>query len=212
IKKDKSLTIKQKEAISEIIKIAKTKIVRGDFTDAKAKIIEGLSIDKFHKELNCLLASMYEKDKDYKKAEFIYKDLIIINDLDTEIYLKLGFVLSVQGKYEVAYEIYKKLYSIDENNIEAIEMLANIAHHLGLYEDSKKYAKLFLKNNPRNLDILYLQSINYINLNEKKEALEFLAKVKVIEPYNLKVNELISKLELELELADHFTVKNGNGK
>lgn len=116
-----------------------------------------------------MLASLYEKDKDYKKAELIYKDLIVINDHDAEIYLKLGFILSVQSKYEVAFEIYKKLHSLDKSNQEAIEMLANLAHHLGNYEDSKLYAKIIIRNNPRNIDILYMQALNCINLEQKAE-------------------------------------------
>ncbi|MDD2486844.1 MAG: hypothetical protein PHS92_00535 [Candidatus Gracilibacteria bacterium] len=203
-KEGEALTSEQKDTIGEFIKIAKTKLARGEYIDAKAKIIEGLSIDKFNKELNILLASMYEKDKDYKKAELIYKDLIVLNDLDIEIYLKLGFVLSVQAKYEIAYEIYKKLHSIDETNIEAIEMLANLSHHLSYFDDSKAHAKKFLKNNPRSIDIIYLQALNHINLSERQEALEMLNKVKQLEPYNSKVLDLIEKLKLELELEKNF--------
>lgn len=202
--KKEDLSLEQKESISEFIKTIKSKMVRWEFTEAKAKIIEWLSIDKFNKDLNCFLAEIYEKDKDYKKAEFIYKDLIVLNDLDIEIYLKLWFILSVQGKYEVAYEIYKKLHSIDESNIEAIEMLANLWHHLWYFEDSKVFAKKFLKNNPRNIDILYLQALNYMNLHERLNALEMLNKVKTLEPYNVKVNELIEKVGLEIELEKNF--------
>lgn len=198
------LTIEQKDTIWEFIKVTKTKLARWEYSDAKAKIIEWLSIDKFNKELNLLLASIYEKDKDYKKAELIYKDLIVLNDLDIEIYLKLWFVLSVQAKYEVAYEIYKKLHFIDESNIEAIEMLANLSHHLSYFSDSKQHAKKFLKNNPRNIDIIYLQALNHINLCERQDALEMLNKVKQLEPYNGKVLDLIDKLKLELELEKNF--------
>ncbi|MDD2565375.1 MAG: hypothetical protein PHZ26_00535 [Candidatus Gracilibacteria bacterium] len=211
IKEDKAELSKiQKDELSEIIKFAQTKINRGEYSDAKAKIIEGLSIDKFNKQLNLQLASLYEKDKDYKKAEFIYKDLIVLNDHDTEIYLKLGFILSIQTKYEVAFEIYKKLNSLDKSNVEAIEMLANLAHHLGNYEDSKAYSKIFLKKSPRNVDILYLQSLNLINLEERKDALETLLKVKQLEPYNIKVNELIEKLKLEIELEKNFNNSGDN--
>lgn len=205
IKEDKAELSKiQKDELSEIIKFAQTKINRWEYSDAKAKIIEWLSIDKFNKQLNLQLASLYEKDKDYKKAEFIYKDLIVLNDHDTEIYLKLWFILSIQTKYEVAFEIYKKLNSLDKSNVEAIEMLANLAHHLWNYEDSKAYSKIFLKKSPRNVDILYLQSLNLINLEERKDALETLLKVKQLEPYNIKVNELIEKLKLEIELEKNF--------
>jgi tetratricopeptide (TPR) repeat protein len=84
-------------------------------------------------------------------------------------------------------------------------MLANLAHHLSNFEDSRLYAKMFLKKNPRNIDILYLQSLNLINLEERKDALEILSKIKQIEPYNVKVNELIEKLKLEIVLENNFS-------
>ena len=82
--------------LAELVKHVRTKMARGEFTEARSKIIEGLAIDKWHKDLNCLLASLYERDKDYRKAEFVYKDLILVHDMDSEIYMKLGFALSIQ--------------------------------------------------------------------------------------------------------------------
>ncbi len=90
------LSPERRMEIIELVKLIRTKVARGEFTDARAKIIEGLAIDKWNKDLNCLLASLYERDKDYKKAEFIYKDLILVHDTDPEIYMKLGFALSIQ--------------------------------------------------------------------------------------------------------------------
>ena len=68
------------------------------------------------------------------------------------------------------------------------------------------------KKNPKNIDILFLQALNHINLEERKNALEFLSKVRQIEPYNVRVNEMIEKIKLEIELEDNFTkwqIKNG---
>ncbi len=194
----------EKLHIVELIKMIKTRIARGEFSEARARIIEGLSIEKFNKELNCLLASLYEKDRDYKKAEFIYKDLILMNDTDPELYLKLGFALSIQGKYEIAYEIYKRLLSLDEHNIETVDMLANLGHQLGHHKESNEYAYLFLKKNPHNTDILYLTAINHINLEERTLALESLKKIRAVDPYNGKIQDLIKKVELEIEMADNF--------
>lgn len=194
----------EKQYLTELIKTIKTRIARGEFSEARARIIEGLSIEKFNKDLNCLLASLYEKDRDYKKAELIYKDLILMNDTDPELYLKLGFALSIQGKYEIAYEIYKRLLSLDEHNTETVDMLANLGHQLGYHGESNEYAYIFLKKNPHNTDILYLTAINHINLEERISALGSLKKIRTIDPYNGKIQELIKKIELELELENNF--------
>lgn len=197
----------EKQYLTELIKTIKTRIARGEFNEARARIIEGLSIEKFNKELNCLLASLYEKDRDYKKAELIYKDLILMNDTDPELYLKLGFALSIQGKYEIAYEIYKRLLFLDEHSTETVDMLANLGHQLGHHRESNEYAYLFLKKNPHNTDILYLTAINHINLEERIPALVSLKKIRTIDPYNSKIQELIKKIELELEMENNFKVE-----
>lgn len=200
------LTPERRAEISELAKVVRTKIARWELSDARSKIIEGLAIDKWHKELNCLLASLYERDNEYRKAEFIYKDLILVHDTDPEIYMKLGFSLSIQGKYEIAYEIYKKLLELSDSHIEAAEMLANIAHELGRHDNAIEYSRLFLKSYPRNADMLTVLSVSLIERWQKQEALESLTKLKNLDPYNPRVREMKEKLELELELGKQFAV------
>lgn len=197
-------TSDDRQQASEIAKLAKTKIARGEFTEAKAKIIEGLTYDKFDKELNCLLASLYERDKDFKKAELVYKDLIVVHDTDSEIYMKLGFALSMQTKYEIAFEIYKKLHSITDGSDEAVEMLANLAYQLERYEEARNSAKEYLKKHPRNVEMLNLLASSQANLGEREAALETLEKLRVIDPYNSKIREFAEKISLELELEGNF--------
>ncbi len=85
-----------------------------------------------------------------------------MHDTDPEIYMKLGFSLSIQGKYEIAYEIYKKLLELSDSHIEAAEMLANIAHELGRHDNAIEYSRLFLKSYPRNADMLTVLSVSLI--------------------------------------------------
>lgn len=204
VEEPSALTSDDRQQASEIAKLAKTKIARGEFTEAKSKIIEGLTYDKFNKELNCLLASLYERDKDFKKAELVYKDLIVVHDTDSEIYMKLGFALSMQTKYEIAFEIYKKLHAITDGSDEAVEMIANLAYQLERFEESRNSAKEYLKRHPRNIEMLNLLASSQANLGERKEALETLEKLRVIDPYNSKIREFAEKISLELELEDNF--------
>ena len=197
-------TVDDRQQASEIVKIVKTKIARAEFTEAKGKIIEGLALDKFDKDLNCLLASLYERDKDFKKAELVYKDLIVVHDTDPEIYMKLGFALSMQGKYEIAFEIYRKLHSITDGSDESVEMLANLAYQLERFEDSRNSAKEYLKKHPRNVEMLNLLASSQANLGERREALETLEKLRVIDPYNARIREFAEKISLEIELEGNF--------
>lgn len=194
----------ERERIAEIIARSKLKIARAEYGEARTLIIEGLSLDRFHRELNLLLASLYEIHKDYKKAELIYKDLVVTRDTDTELYLRLAFVLAVQGKHEIAYEVYRKLISLDEGNMEATEMLANLAHKLDKHEETLEYAKRYLKRYPNHLDTLWLVVSSHLSLGNKPQAVEILKKVQTLDPYNADIGTLMEKLNLEIDMARNF--------
>jgi len=198
------LTSQEKEYLTEALRNARSYIDRGQYDEARLKIIEGLSIDKANRDLNCLLAHIYEKENDFKKAELLYKDMIICYPEDKEIYMKLGLVLSLLGKYEISFEIYRKCLSLDENNLEAAEMLANLGYQLWYYEDALLYAQKFLKFFPKNFDILYVSALAYIQLKQRFEALESLKKLRQLEPYNKNISDLIAKVEMEIELQKNF--------
>lgn len=118
--------------------------------------------------------------------------------------MKLGFALSMQAKYEIAFEIYRKLHAITDGADEAIEMLANLAYQLERYEEARNSAKEYLRNHPRNVEMLNLLAFSQANLGERREALETLDKLRVIDPYNAKIREFAEKLALELELEGNF--------
>lgn len=200
----REVTADERVVLSEVAKSVKTKMARGEFTEARAKIIEGLTIDKFDKELNCLLASIYERSGDYAKSELLYKDLIVVHDTDPELFLKLGFALSMQGKYEIAFEIYKKLHSITSGSDESVEMLSNLAYQLKRYEDAEAYAREYLKKHPRNAEILNLLAGAQASLGKREEAIKTLEKLRVVDPYNVKIREFSEKLATELELEKNF--------
>ncbi len=202
------VTADEKMVLTEIAKSAKTKMARGEFSEARSKIIEGLTIDKFDKELNCLLASIYERSGDYAKSELLYKDLIVVHDTDPELYLKLGFALSMQKKYEIAFEIYKKLHAITSGADESVEMLANLAYQLGRHEDVETYAREYLKKHPRNAEMLNLLASSQASLGKRHEAIETLEKLRVIDPYNVKIREFAEKLATEIELEKNFRTQS----
>lgn len=134
----------------------------------------------------------------------MYKDLIIVHDGDSEIYMKLGFALSMQGKYEIAYEIYRKLHAVTGGNDESVDMLANLAYQLERFPDALAYSKEYVKRHPRNIEMLNIVASCQINLGERRDALETLEKLRIIDPYNARVREFSQKLAIELELEGNF--------
>lgn len=83
-------------------------------------------------------------------------------------------------------------------------MLANLGFELEHYEDSKQYAKMFLKRYPRNYDMLHLLAVSLMKLEERDEALETLRKIKTLDPYNSKIQDMIDKVTLEIEMQKNF--------
>lgn len=148
----------EKQQLAELVRAIRTKIALGSLMDAHAMIVEGLSIDKNHLDLNLLLASLFEQDGSYKKAEYIYRDLVELYPNNKDVYNKLGIAVSMQGKYEVAMEVYKQLLEFDTDPQNTILMLAHIAHEMRQYDESYHYAKLYLKQQPHNTEMLWILS------------------------------------------------------
>ncbi len=102
----------KKEKLIEIVSMVRTLIARGHIDEARTFIINGLAIEKDHRELNLLMASLFEREHAYEKAEYIFKDLAHTYPDDAEILIHLATSLAMQRKYEVAYELYKKILSL----------------------------------------------------------------------------------------------------
>jgi len=83
-------------------------------------------------------------------------------------------------------------------------MLANLGFELERFEESKQYAKMFLKKYPRNYDMLHLLAVSLMHLEEREEALDILKKIKTIDPYNSKIQDMIDKVNLEIEMQKNF--------
>jgi tetratricopeptide (TPR) repeat protein len=69
---------------------------------------------------------------------------------------KLGDLLSQQEKYDMACEIYKKAYEINKNDLEVINMLANLSYAVKNYAHSEFLLKEYLREKPKDLDNIIL--------------------------------------------------------
>lgn len=194
----------KKEKLIEIVNMVRTLIARWHIDEARAFIVSGLAIDKNHRDLNLLMASLFERDHMFEKAEFIFKDLAIAYPDDIEILTHLATSLAMQRKYEVSYELYKKLLTLKWEDEETLYTLTHLASELWLTEDVYLYGKSYLKQYPRNPEILWLYSQSLITRWERKEAIEILIKLKNLTPYNQEIVDLIGKLVTEEELAGNF--------
>ena len=203
-KKSHMLKPEKREKVIEIINNVKTLIARGQIDEARWLIVSGLAIDKDNRDLNLIMASLYERDHAFEKAEYILKDIATIHTDDIEVLTHLATDLAMQRKYEVSYELYKKILSLDGEREETLYTLTHLASEMGLVDDVTTYARAYLKQYPHNPEILWLYSQSQIAHGERREAVDTLIKLKNLTPYNQEIADLIQKLMTEEELAGNF--------
>lgn len=191
----KKITPDQAQKISEILKKARLNITKWYIDDARTQIIEWLTIDNYNKDLNFELAQLYEDDDEYKKAEYIYIDLLKIYENTFEILKKLWFNLAMQKRFEESMNIYLEADKKNKNDIEVIEILADLTYELKYYKKSLKYIKLFLNQNPRNTEKLKMKWYCFEVLWKIDEALLSYKRVIELQPYNSQVLEKIKHLQ-----------------
>jgi len=189
------LSPEQNKKIKEIVKRVQINTAKWYYDTAKSLIVEWLAIDKYNKDLNLELAWIYEADKDYKKAEFIYRDLLEVQE-DTFIILKkLGYNLALQRKFEESLAVFLEAHNKRKNDIETIETIADLMYELKYYKKALKFIKLFLKEHPRNTEKLKMKAYCYEVLGKNEEALEAYNRVLELQPYNSQIIEKIKHLE-----------------
>lgn len=195
------------EKIANIISSARTLIARGMIIEAKALIIEWLSFEKDHRDLNFLLGTIYEQEWQYDKAEYIYKDMAELHPNDLEILEKLANVLIIEKKYHIASEIYKKIHSSTGNTETTLYMLTHISNTLEDHHGTLQYAKQYVLQWPKNPEIIWLLANVQVTLGHRKDAIETYKHLKNLTPYSSEISEILQKLLIEEELANNFAGK-----
>lgn len=189
----KDLSPVDKEKIKSILSQIRLNKARGEYDLAKNFVIEGLLIDKFDKNINMELASLYLMDDDFAKAEIIYKDILLVHNDDFEILKNLWFVLSNQEKYSLWIEVYKKAHNLNSKDLEIINMLSHLYFYEWDYQNAIIFLKKYLKSFPKDWENLYYLWECYEYLNDYKNAYLTYEKLYNLEPYNSKVKDKLSK-------------------
>ncbi len=193
--KEKNLTPEEKEKLQEIIKRVKMNTSKGYFDTARGLIVEGLAIDKYDTELNLELAHIYEQEKNYKNAEYIYKDLIQVCKNNVVILRKLWYIFALQRRFMESISIYEKVYEKNANDLETIDLLVDLYYEVWNYEETFKFLIISLKEKPRNVERMLLKAELLKRKGKNEEAIESYKKVLEIQPYNSEAIESIRDLE-----------------
>jgi len=185
----------EKRKIKDLLKQIHLNKARWEYDIAKNIIIEALLIDKFNKEINIELASLYIIEWDFVKAEYIYKDLLLVHNDDFEILKKLWFVLSHQEKYDLAIEIYRKAHELNKNDIEVVNMLSHLYFYKQDYINAEIFLKKYLRDKPRDSENLLSLAVCYKEMWNHRTSIITLKRLLEFEPYNEKTKALLEELE-----------------
>ena len=175
--------------LNEIIKKVKANTVKWYYDTSKNLIVEWLSYDKYNRELNLQLWYIYEKEKNYSNAEYIYKDLLDNYQWDYHIMKKLGYNLAIQNKLTESLLIYELLHTKDKWDQEVIEILADLSFTLEQFKKALKYSMLFLSSKPRDIDKLSMKALSLENLWKFNDSIDTYKRILELQPYNTKAKE-----------------------
>lgn len=196
--KKRELTDKLSEAdkvnLVEISRRVKINISKWYIDTAKALIIEWLAIDKFNKDLNLDLANIYEKERNYQNAKYIYKDLLEVYEKDEEIMKKLAYIFAMQWKMKKSLDIYIKLHSKDPTDDDVINMLSEITYNLRDYKLCLVYIAKYLRVKPRDLDKTNMKAVCFEWLCDYENAIDSHKKILELQPYNTFSRDKIDEL------------------
>lgn len=185
----------QSEQIREISKRAQVNISRGYLESAQSLIIEWLALKKDDKDLNLLLADIYEREKKYQNAEYIYRDLLDDYTDDDYLLQRLWNVYALRGKNNKALECYESALKLDRGNTEILDILAHLALELKNHKKALKYANQYLKEKPRHAEKLWIKWYALECLGKKVEAIKSYKEVLQLQPYNTEIQDRIKNLE-----------------
>lgn len=184
-----------KNKVTEILKRVKINSSKWYFDTAKNLIVEWLSLDKYSKELNLELASIYEQEKKYSNAEYIYKDLLDNLKVDFEVMKKLWYIYAMQNKLKDALNIYEKLHNKKMADDKIIDFLSDLTFDMKEYKKALKYTNLFLLCKPRDVNKLFIKAESLEKLKQNKSALDIYKRILELQPYNNKAKSSLIELQ-----------------
>lgn len=190
----KKYKAKDLEKIREITKRAEVNISRWYLESARSLLVEWLAIKKDDKVLNFLLGDIYEREKNYPNAIYVYKDMLEIYGSEWIILEKLAYAFALNGDNKESFDVYERALKKDRTNNDILDTLAHLALELHDYKKWLRYSNLYLKEKPRDAEKLWIKWYCLEKLGETGEALEAYQKILQLQPYNSEVQERIELL------------------
>ena len=109
--------------------------------------------------------------EDFEEAKKALGSALIIEENNTEVLQKMGYVCMQTGEYEEAKECFEKLLSLDDTDDLAHASLANVLHKLSDEEGAQKHHERAIALDPEYAPHHFNYANTLYDLGRKKEAL-----------------------------------------
>jgi tetratricopeptide (TPR) repeat protein len=146
------------------------------------------------------LGILYAKDKaTLSKSASLLKKASTIADTIPAMWIEMAQVYNKLGNEKGELDAYKKLITMDPQNLDANKRLGMLLMKGGLISDAMVYLEMANTLSPKDADIMTLLGQGYIKTNRPKDAIDVLVKAKALKPDNadirLQLVELYKKTE-----------------
>lgn len=150
--------------------------------EAAKKLIQVIAIDEKFSEAMHKLGLIYLRQKQYSKAEAIFKDLLSLSPEDAVYYSNLGRSLYEQKKFPEALTFYLKSIELDNSRPGRVLSVAEIYREMGDKEKAQEMYKKALEMDGNNVDYLLTFAHFLIEDNKFEQAAFYIDKVIALEP------------------------------
>jgi len=193
--RDLKSEVKKSKALGDLLENAQTYIESEEYDKAEDLLIDALNFNEHSVEAYLLLAEVYKGKRELAHAkETLEYILTLTHNEDPKVFHSMAQLSRERGDLKEAEEEYLRSISLDANNYLYYLQLAEV--YKGMEDNAKalevaKKSLVLAPNNPKILD--FLVEISII-LRDKEQGLEYLDKLKEVNPENKKLASLREKL------------------
>lgn len=183
--------------INSFLKKTELCIVKNDLNEAIKLLISVLAIDEKHHKANETLADLYMTQKQYNKAEMLYRKLIETYPNNPVYYTNLGHCYYNQKQFKNALTAYQDAIRLDQHKPLRYSNLAQSLLALNKIEDAIKNLEIAHKLDKKNTLYLFMLANSHLSYQDPIKAREYTHMILELEPYNNNAKELLKDI-LEL--------------
>ncbi len=180
------------EVLKHEIENLKTRALRVDY---EKKLVEATIHFPEEEYFNTLLGDRYIENRDFKKAQTIYKKLHFSNELDDKALYKLGFINLELGDTQAAEYLVGKAKELKPENPKYYQTLAEIKYNLEKIDECIELMEKAVDLRPTKFEYIEILGKLYKETNNIQLYYKTLLKMNALEPLNQRVKSELQKIQ-----------------